>query len=107
MSRSKRIPKVTRTQESARVVIEIPSENAGIETGVSQTRERGRKKEPPSEFLPRVRVGRLRTVEDWLKEFGRHIIIGRARTVTEGADQKGIPDALQYSVLDELLRIEQ
>jgi hypothetical protein len=41
-----------------------------------------------------------------MSEFERHIIVGRARTVTEGADQKRIPEAMQYSVLDELLRIE-
>jgi hypothetical protein len=72
MSRSTRKPKATRTHESAGVTVEIPSEKAELARGIPQTRARGRKSEPPfSEFLPRVRVGRLRTVEDWLKEFGR------------------------------------
>lgn len=37
-----------------------------------------------------------------MSPFSQHIILGRARTVTRGSDQKDIPDQLQYSVLDEL-----
>jgi hypothetical protein len=42
-----------------------------------------------------------------MSAFERHIIVGRARTVTETHNQKNIPDTQQYSVLEELLRIEQ
>ena len=76
---------------------------------------------PPRKF-GRFKVGRKST---FAREYGRlfhlprrldrlpmsafenHIIVGRIRTVTEGSDQKQIPEPLQYSVLDELLRIEQ
>jgi hypothetical protein len=37
--------------------------------------------------------------------FGNHIIIGRARTVTRGHDQREIPEGLRYSVLEELTGI--
>lgn len=37
-----------------------------------------------------------------MSEFSRHIVIGRARTVTKGSDQTDIPEALRYSVLEEL-----
>ena len=40
-----------------------------------------------------------------MSEFSRHVVIGRARTVTRGSDQSAIPDVLQYSVLDELTGI--
>jgi hypothetical protein len=42
-----------------------------------------------------------------MTEFTRHIVIGRARTVTQGADQKGIPEGLRYSVLDALTGIRE
>jgi hypothetical protein len=41
-----------------------------------------------------------------MTEFTRHIIIGRARTVTQGSNQKHIPEGLRYSVLDELIGIQ-
>jgi hypothetical protein len=42
-----------------------------------------------------------------MSEFTRHIIVGRVRTVTEGHDQKAIPEGLRYSVLQELTGIRQ
>ena len=42
-----------------------------------------------------------------MSAFANYIIVGRVRTVTVGSDQKPIPESLQYSVLDELIRIEQ
>lgn len=41
-----------------------------------------------------------------MSEFSRHIILGRARTVTQGSDQAAIPEGLQYSVLEELTGIK-
>jgi hypothetical protein len=42
-----------------------------------------------------------------MSEFGRRIIVGRVRTVTHGSNQLPIPEGLQYSVIEELLRCEQ
>ncbi len=41
-----------------------------------------------------------------MSEFGRHVILAKVRTVTHGADQRPIPDGLQYSVIDELIGIK-
>jgi hypothetical protein len=42
-----------------------------------------------------------------MSRFEQHIIVGKVRTVRTGGDQKRIPESLQYSVIDELVRIEQ
>lgn len=39
--------------------------------------------------------------------FKTAIIVARVRTVTTGSDQTTIPEPLRYSVVDELLRVEQ
>lgn len=39
--------------------------------------------------------------------FERVIIRGRIRTVTEGSDQRVIPDGLQYSVIEELVGVKR
>jgi hypothetical protein len=48
------------------------------------------------------------TCELWpVRRFEQHVLVGRVRTVRMGGDQKRIPESLQYSVTDELVRIEQ
>ena len=42
-----------------------------------------------------------------MSRFEQHILVGKVRTVRTGGDQKRIPDALHYSVIDELLRVEE
>jgi hypothetical protein len=42
-----------------------------------------------------------------MSRFENHVLIGRVRTVETGGDQKRLPAGLEYSVIDELLRIEQ
>jgi len=37
----------------------------------------------------------------------REIVIGRVRTVTKDRKQRDIPEAAQYSVIDELLRVKR
>jgi len=39
--------------------------------------------------------------------FKEHIFVGRVRTVKMGANQQPIPEPLQYSVIDKLLRIAE
>lgn len=42
-----------------------------------------------------------------MSEFGKHIIVGRARTVRVGSNQEGLAEQVQYSVIGELLRTER
>ena len=42
-----------------------------------------------------------------MTHFEQAEIIGRIRTVRQGSQQRAIPDALQYSVVDELLRLDE
>lgn len=41
-----------------------------------------------------------------MSEFGKHIIVGRARTVKFGSNQKGLTALAQYSVISELMKTE-
>jgi hypothetical protein len=42
-----------------------------------------------------------------MSRFEQHVIVGKVRTVRIGGDQKRIPETLQYSVIDELVRVEE
>jgi hypothetical protein len=51
----------------------------------------------PANRLDRIPMSQFRTA----------MIVGRVRTVRTGSNQVQIPEQLQYSVIDELLRVEQ
>jgi len=53
-------------------------------------------------FTAPVRLDRMS-----MTRFENHIIVGKVRTVGMGRDQKPIPKALHYSVIEELVRVEQ
>ncbi len=51
-------------------------------------------------FRPPTRLDRIS-----MSAFERQIIVGKAKTVTRGSDQTKIPEALRYSVLEELVSV--
>jgi hypothetical protein len=67
--------RTTYEQKNGEVTAEIPNGDADSQQTPPRKpskRAKGRKIEAtPSDFLPRVRVGRLRTVNDWLLEYGK------------------------------------
>ncbi len=42
-----------------------------------------------------------------MSSFERRILVARVRTVERGSQQDAIPDALQYSVISELIRVKE
>jgi hypothetical protein len=58
--------------KNAEPAVEIVSGNTQSGQELPEPRERTRKNRPPfGEFLPRARVGKLLTVTDWLREYGK------------------------------------
>lgn len=77
-------------------IIGRPGRNGRFKVGFNSDfmREYGRLFRPPRR-LDRIAMSRFETV----------ILIGKAKTVTRGHDQSEIPEAMQYSVLEELVGV--